>query len=373
MEKKLKVCVYAICKNEEKYVDRWVNSLIDEADYVVVLDTGSTDTTVEKFKNYEPFVTVKQYDYFAETGHFRFDKARNDSLKMVPIDTDICVVLDLDQVPNTGWSDIVRENFAKGYNEVRGYIVDHDQEGNELNRWESRNVHPNSPFFIWTRIIHEGIEYYGNEENKTIFVPEFIINHYPDESKDRSLYRKLLEDAVELYPKDPYYGIYLGIELARRYSKEDSTEAFRRALNECDFTNSKDLEYQMCINLASMTTFDEAITVLNRASKIGYKTRRLYKVYADAYESIGDSDNAIAYLEAALTEVRSYSNDWTDDYYLFTGYIEDKLSLFYYYQKNDPLKSFEYCVKALEKDKDNERLRKNLKFYYESFLEKSGN
>ena len=219
----------------------------------------------------------------------------------------------------------------------------------------------------------KGIEYYGNEENKTIFVPEFIINHYPDESKDRSLYRKLLEDAVELYPKDPYYGIYLGIELARRYSKEDSTEAFRRALNECDFTNSKDLEYQMCINLASMTTFDEAITVLNRASKIGYKTRRLYKVYADAYESIGDSDNAIAYLEAALTEVRSYSNDWTDDYYLFTGYIEDKLSLFYYYQKNDPLKSFEYCVKALEKDKDNERLRNNLKFYYESFLEKSGN
>jgi len=46
---KLKVVVYAISKNEEKFVDRWVKSM-NEADEIYVLDTGSEDNTVKKLK-----------------------------------------------------------------------------------------------------------------------------------------------------------------------------------------------------------------------------------------------------------------------------------------------------------------------------------
>ena len=35
----MKICVYAISKNEEKFVSRWVNSM-KEADEIYVLDTG---------------------------------------------------------------------------------------------------------------------------------------------------------------------------------------------------------------------------------------------------------------------------------------------------------------------------------------------
>ena len=45
----MKIGVYAICKNEEKFVDRWVDSM-NEADAIYVLDTGSTDKTVKKLK-----------------------------------------------------------------------------------------------------------------------------------------------------------------------------------------------------------------------------------------------------------------------------------------------------------------------------------
>ena len=45
----IKICVYAISKNESKFVDRWVESM-SEADDIYVLDTGSTDDTVEKLK-----------------------------------------------------------------------------------------------------------------------------------------------------------------------------------------------------------------------------------------------------------------------------------------------------------------------------------
>lgn len=370
MEKRdLKICVYAICKNEEKFVNRWIEAMQGEADYVVVLDTGSTDSTVEKLKAYEPFVTVKQYDYFKESGIFRFDRARNDSMKLIPNDVDICAVFDLDQVPQKGWGNIIREEIANGNKEVRGYIVDHNDEGHEVNRWESRNVHVNDPFFIWTKVIHEGIEYYGKDkEYPIIFREDFVINHYPDNKKDRTLYRTLLEYATKEYPKDPYYAIYLGIELERRYSKEEAAKAFRRALSECNFANSKDIEYQICINLAMVTDSpNEALIVLDRAKDIGFKTRRIYKVYADIYETMGNQDKAIEMLEKAL-EVPSYSSDWTDDYYLYTGYIEDRLSLFYYYQKSDPLTSIEYCARALKQNPNDERINSNLKFYYEAYL-----
>ena len=48
--KKYKICVYAICKNEEKYVDTWYNS-VKEADKIFVLDTGSSDNTYNLLKD----------------------------------------------------------------------------------------------------------------------------------------------------------------------------------------------------------------------------------------------------------------------------------------------------------------------------------
>ena len=59
MEKNWKVCVYAICKNEMKFLDKWLNSM-SEADCVVVLDTGSTDGSYEFLKNDPRCTRVEQ-------------------------------------------------------------------------------------------------------------------------------------------------------------------------------------------------------------------------------------------------------------------------------------------------------------------------
>ena len=44
------VVVYAICKNESQFVERWMNSM-SEADKIVVLDTGSSDDTVNRLRS----------------------------------------------------------------------------------------------------------------------------------------------------------------------------------------------------------------------------------------------------------------------------------------------------------------------------------
>ena len=92
----MKVVVYAITKNEEKFVERWYESM-KEADEIYVLDTGSDDNTVKLLEELGVNVSVKIIE------PWRFDVARNMSLDLVPKDTDVCVCTDLDEVFKPGW------------------------------------------------------------------------------------------------------------------------------------------------------------------------------------------------------------------------------------------------------------------------------
>ena len=92
-----KICVYAICKNESKFVEKWLESM-SESDYIVVLDTGSTDDTFEKLKN-DPRVTLVKQE---EINPWRFDVARNRSMELVPDDADILVCTDFDEIFEPG-------------------------------------------------------------------------------------------------------------------------------------------------------------------------------------------------------------------------------------------------------------------------------
>ena len=112
-----KVCVYAICKNEIKFVERWFNT-IKNADYICALDTGSTDGTFERLKELESqfpnYMKVEQ----KEIKPWRFDVARNESMKLIPEDTDICVSIDFDDVFPDDWKEIIIEDIEKGYNKI---------------------------------------------------------------------------------------------------------------------------------------------------------------------------------------------------------------------------------------------------------------
>ena len=100
--KKKKIYVYAISKNEEKFAKRWYES-VKSADGIYVLDTGSTDNTVKILKELGAKVTTK------EIKPWRFDVARNESLKLVPLDADICVCIDIDEVISPNWREKLEE------------------------------------------------------------------------------------------------------------------------------------------------------------------------------------------------------------------------------------------------------------------------
>lgn len=209
--KKYKICVYAICKNEEKFVDIWVESM-KEADLIVVTDTGSTDGTVEKLKSLG--VTV-----FEETiSPWRFDVARNISLAHVPEDVDICVCTDLDERFIPGWREKLESAWEK--NESKGAV---SKTGRYIYNWSLKdNGTPDIQFhyfkvherlgFRWKCPVHEYIEYVGKAPLKIVFIEGMVLNHYPDASKSRSSYLPLLEMAVKEDSKDSRMRYYLGRE-----------------------------------------------------------------------------------------------------------------------------------------------------------------
>lgn len=99
---------YAICKNESQFVDRFMDSM-SEADYVCVLDTGSSDDTVKKLRARGAIV--------GETvvSPWRFDTARNESLGLIPADADICCAIDLDELFHPGWRAALERAWQPGH------------------------------------------------------------------------------------------------------------------------------------------------------------------------------------------------------------------------------------------------------------------
>ena len=356
-----KICVYAICKNEMKFVDRWLSSLSSEADYVVVLDTGSTDGTYEYLQN-DPRVHKVEQRIITP---WRFDSARNASLELIPEDADICVVSDFDHIFRPGWGNELKQLFSQGYEEVYGDIIDYDDDGNEIKKFLSKNVHPNKPEWYWERPIHEGVSYHGDRELQTCISDIFVIEHHPDRTKSRDSYLALLEEEYKENSSDPMCAIYYGCELCFHGREDEGLQVFLRANEECDYTNFEEVGYQIQLNIAdsyrNMKQYDVALMYAEKAETYNIITRRLYMERANIYFDMGDYESSKEFILKAL-DVTYNHRSWVESDEYFSGRCYDQLSLVCY-QLNDIPSAIQYCKLALEYKPEDERLISNLRYF----------
>lgn len=271
----MKVCVYAICKNEAQFVRRWMDSM-GEADQIVVLDTGSTDDTVKLLRERGAQVTRE------EIVPWRFDTARNRSLELVPQDADICVCTDLDEVFHPGWRKALEAAWRPGTGQARyRYTWSFNPDGSEGVVFWYEKIHARRGY-RWVHPVHEVLEWVGaGEPGPFIRVEGVQLDHHPDPSKSRAQYLELLELSVREAPQDDRNLHYLGREYLFRGRWEDCIRTLKAHLA-----------------LPSATWRDE------RAASMRY--------LGCAYEQLGETGEAESWYLRAIAEAPHLREPWVD-------------------------------------------------------------
>ena len=345
----MKIAVYTIALNEEQFVERWAESAKD-ADYLYILDTGSTDATVSKAKDLGVVVNV------ASIKPWRFDDARNVSLSLLPDDADICIALDMDEVLVPGWREEL-ENIRPETTRPRyQYTWSWSEDGKPGLQYGGDKIHARHGY-RWKHPVHEVIVADRIEE-----IQEWIgleIHHYPDNAKSRGQYFPLLELSTKEDPLDDRNAFYLGREYFFYQRYAEASKELRRHLS-----------------------LPKAVWAPERAASMRYLAK-------------AEPENAREWLEKAikespgrreaLVELSQYfysRNDWQNCYWraldaiaitekpldylceeFAWGALPFDLAAISAWNLGFKEEALKYGKLALELDPENQRLRDNVKYY----------
>ena len=351
---KYKICVYAICKNEEQFVDRWMDA-VSEADMVIVTDTGSTDNTVEKLRDRGAIVYTKTIN------PWRFDVARNVAMDHIPKKVDICVSNDLDEVFEPGWREKLEAAWQPCHTRAR-YLFSYSYHSDKTpdKQYVMEKIHRRRGF-RWMHPVHEVLEYRGKDKENSVWIDDLVLNHYPDLSKPRSQYLPLLELSAEENPLDDrtifwlgreymYYGLYdKCIEALKSHLKmptaswDEERSASMRFIAKC-YQLKGDLREARMWLYKSIAECQSVREPYLQMARLGYVENDWPLVYLMTNEALKITTRTGSY----LLELDAW------------GYSLYDLGAICCYQLGLYEKSYEYAIKACEMEPNDERLRQNL-------------
>lgn len=202
----MKIAVYTIALNEEKFVERWYESAKD-ADYLLIADTGSTDKTKRIAKK----LGIKVVDI--SISPWRFDDARNAALAALPSDIDYCVSVDMDETLSEGWRECL-EKMTGDQIEYRFNLDYKDEEEKTPETTFINNRIHKRHGFRWEYMMHEVLFPSRGFKHRLEFCQGLEVSHHPDIEKPRSQYNQMIEDSYYEY-KNPRYHLYYLLELAK--------------------------------------------------------------------------------------------------------------------------------------------------------------
>lgn len=196
----MKISLAMIVKNEEKNIARCLQSVKNLVDEIVIVDTGSTDNTINIIKEHQN-VNLHHYEWCDD-----FSSARNYSIEKTT--GDYILVLDADEYIISGTRndlDLIMSKNAIGRILVYSDFKKENQDlcsKNYISRFFPKNVQ-------YAGVIHEQLN-----SNLPRLKMNLIVKHsgyFNTKKGERNI--PLLIKAVKKNPTDPYYLYQLGKEL----------------------------------------------------------------------------------------------------------------------------------------------------------------
>ena len=346
----MKIAVYAISKNEEQFVERFCKSAID-ADLILIADTGSTDNTVAEAKKYGAEV------YNISVRPWRFDKARDTALNLIPGDYDVCISLDLDEILEPGWREEIERVWKPETTRLR-YKYDW---GQGISFFYEKIHHRTG--YHWHHPVHE----YPRPDNRTkelyAHTDMLLVSHHPDNTKSRGQYMPLLELAIAEDPHCPRNAFYHARELTFYSRWKEAIEYLNKylAMPEATWQNERCYAYRLLGKCyAQLGNLPQSIKMYRLAvaeapgtrepwvelAQLAYSTQNWTECYSAAKSALNIRDKALVYTMDPTV--------WTERPYDLASIAAWNLGL-----KSE---AAELTKKALEIAPNNERLQNNLKY-----------
>ncbi|MFB5677428.1 glycosyltransferase [Paenibacillus terreus] len=222
----LSLCM--IVKNEEKWLQRCLESVKDAVDEIIIVDTGSTDRTKEIAAEYGAAVYDYEWnDSFADARNFGLDKAKGEWILWLDADEEV--------EPGDGQHlrDVLsREECYFGRIKVVNYYGTFPVTYDRSHIMNQYRLFRNDPKLRFAGEIHEQLDIEALDlTNKSVLVVPVTLHHYgyleeaveEKGKKERNL--RLLEKALEAEDHDPWLDYHYASEL---YRSEKMAEAFER-------------------------------------------------------------------------------------------------------------------------------------------------
>lgn len=345
----MKIAVYAISKNEEQFVKRFCESA-KEADLILIADTGSTDNTAVVARGCG--ATVHEINIMP----WRFDKARDAALALLPRDIDVCVSLDLDEELQPGWREEIERLWQPDTTRM-GYKFD----WGHGKVFYSTKLHSRSGYG-WHHPCHEYIKPDPRTVEKFVWSDMLMVVHKPDETKSRGQYMDLLEMSVKEDPHCPRNAFYYARELTYYSKWEEAIVALEHYLNMPEANWKNERAY-------AMRLLGDAEDSLGRDGMMWYRrgvaedptVRETWIALSHAAARRGLWAESYSAAKSAL-DIKEQQFVYTMSPDSFTAKPYDLAALAAYYLglKEEALK---LGTIAVEMDPTNERLLKNLEYY----------
>ncbi len=211
-----------IVKNEEKTLARCLNSVYDLVDEIIIVDTGSSDRTVEIAAQF----TEKIYRYLWNDD---FAAARNESFSKASME--YCMWLDADDILEPADREkflLLKQSLPPDTDMVMmKYHTSFDEIGKPAFAYYRERWIKNSPEYRWVGEVHEVISPAGK-----ILYSDTAVTHRKtgpgDPDRNLKIYQKMLSHGKTLEPRHLYY---YGRELYYHRKYEEAASVLEQFLN----------------------------------------------------------------------------------------------------------------------------------------------
>lgn len=324
-----------IAKNEEKNVNRLLDSVEGCFDEIVFVDTGSTDKT----KELALARGCKVYDFewvdsFAKARNFAFSKATCDFICWFDLDDVLS-----DKQAFIKWRDHAME-FADYWLASYHYAVDANL--NPLISFVRERVVRRSLNPTWVFDVHEGI--IGKPEWKQSYITTWVVKHLRDEEdikQDKSRNVRMFDKMAKEQKLEPRMQFYYGKELFEAGRSNDAISVFEQALEqELEFHDRMlALQYAAYASLACADTIktelveqrlffiDKAINFCQKGMKLDPNRAEFHVLCADSYLRANNLAGAVPYLHAARSCLKDFGTPYSSPIFSIKHYYGEAPTL----------------------------------------------